>query len=83
MEVQASHPRVTVNAPVAESWARASVHRLVLEVPATYFGLRGVGDLTTTYIGSGALLILLYPACPGFRRLKAAHPNAFLKYLSS
>ena len=57
------------------------VHRLVLEVPATYFGLRGVGDLATTYIVSAVLLVLLYPACRWFRTLKAAHPQSFLKYL--
>jgi uncharacterized membrane protein len=57
------------------------VHRLVLEVPATYFGLRGVGDLTTTYIVGVVLLVLLYPACRWFRSLKAAYPNSFLKYI--
>jgi uncharacterized membrane protein len=57
------------------------VHRLVLEVPATYFGLRGVGDLTTTYIVAFALLILLYPACRWYRTFKAAHPDSFLKYI--
>jgi hypothetical protein len=57
------------------------VHRLVLEVPATYFGLRGAGDLSTTYIVAVILLVLLYPACLWFRALKAAHPNSFLKYI--
>ena len=57
------------------------VHRLVLEVPATYFGLRGAGDLSTTYIVAVILLVLLYPACRWFRALKAAHPNSFLKYI--
>jgi uncharacterized membrane protein len=57
------------------------VHRLVMEVPATYFGLRGVGGLGTTYLVSTLLLLLLYPACRWFRALKAVHPNSFLKYL--
>jgi uncharacterized membrane protein len=56
------------------------VHRVVLEVPATYFGLRGVGNIATTYIVSAVLLVLLYPACRWFRTLKATHPNSFLKY---
>jgi uncharacterized membrane protein len=56
------------------------VHRLVMEIPATYFGLRGIGDLTTTYIVAAILLVLLYPACLWYRRLKAAHPQSFLKY---
>ena len=57
------------------------VHRLVLEVPATYFGLRGAGDLSTTYIVAVVMLVLLYPACRWFRALKAAHPDSFLKYI--
>jgi uncharacterized membrane protein len=56
------------------------VHRLVLEVPATYFGLRGVGNLTTTFAVSGVVLVLLYPACRWFRSFKAAHASSFLKY---
>jgi uncharacterized membrane protein len=57
------------------------VHRLVLEVPATYFGLRGAGDLATTYIVAAILLVLLYPACLWYRSFKAAHPQSFLRYL--
>jgi uncharacterized membrane protein len=57
------------------------VHRLVLEVPATYFGLRGAGDLATTYIVAVVLLVLLYPACRWYRTLKSGHPQSFLKYL--
>ena len=57
------------------------VHRLVFEVPATYFGLRGVGDLSTTYIVSVITLVLLYPLCRWFRTLKSAHPDSFLKYI--
>jgi uncharacterized membrane protein len=56
------------------------VHRLALEVPATYFGLRGSGNLATTYIVSAVLVVSLYPACLWYRGLKAAHPNGFLKY---
>jgi uncharacterized membrane protein len=57
------------------------VHRLMLEVPATYFGLRGAGDLTTTYAVSAVLLLALYPACRWYRTVKAAHPESFLKYI--
>jgi uncharacterized membrane protein len=38
----------------------------VLEVPATYFRLRGAGNIVTTCVTSGVLLVLLYPACRGF-----------------
>jgi hypothetical protein len=56
-------------------------HRLVLEVPATYFGLRDTGNLTTTYVVAAVMLVWLYPACLGYRALKAAHPTSFLRYL--
>ncbi|MBE2215972.1 MAG: DUF1624 domain-containing protein [Opitutaceae bacterium] len=56
------------------------VHRLVLEVPATYFGLRGCGTIATTYWVALILLVVLYPACLWFRRFKAAHPESVLKY---
>ena len=57
------------------------VHRLVLEIPATYFGLRGFGNLAATYIVAAPLLILLYPACRWYRSLKQRHPQSFLKYV--
>jgi len=57
------------------------VHRLVLEIPATYFGLRGVGNLATTYIVAALMLPPLYLACRWYRGLKAAHPGSFLKYI--
>jgi uncharacterized membrane protein len=56
------------------------VHRLALEVPATYFGIRGAGNLTTTYVVSAAVVVALYPACLWYRGVKAAHPKAILKY---
>lgn len=56
------------------------VHRLVLEIPATYFGLRGAGTIATTYIVTAVLLVLLYPACRWYRTLKRAHPTSFLRY---
>jgi len=56
------------------------VHRLVFEVPATYFGLRGAGNIETTYLVSAVTLVLLYPACLWFRTFKSAHPTSFLKY---
>jgi hypothetical protein len=57
------------------------VHRLALEIPATYFGLRGFGNLATTYIVAVPLLILLYPLCRWYRSLKQRHPQSFLKYI--
>ena len=57
------------------------VHRLAFEVPATYFGLRGVGGLSTTYVVAAVMLVALYPACRWYRTVKAAHPTSVLKYL--
>jgi uncharacterized membrane protein len=57
------------------------VHRLVLEVPATYFGLREKGTIVTTYVVSALLLGALYPVCRWYRAVKQAHPNSFLKYI--
>jgi uncharacterized membrane protein len=57
------------------------VHRLAFEVPATYFGLRGMGDLTTTYVASAILLVAMYPACLWYRSVKAAYPRSVLRYI--
>jgi len=57
------------------------VHRLAFEIPATYFGLRGVGDLGTTWAVAGVTLVLMYPACRWYRSFKARHPDSALKYL--
>jgi uncharacterized membrane protein len=56
-------------------------HRLAFEVPATRFGLRGAGDIGTTYGVALVALVLLYPLCRWYRSFKAAHPTSFLKYL--
>jgi uncharacterized membrane protein len=56
------------------------VHRLALEIPATYLGLRGAGNLKTTYAVSAVLVVSLYPACLWYRGFKTAHPNTILKY---
>jgi len=57
------------------------VHRLTFEIPATYFGLRGAGDLSTTYIVAAVMLLVLYPLCRWYRSVKTAHPDSFLKYI--
>jgi uncharacterized membrane protein len=56
------------------------VHRLALEVPATYFGLRGIGGLSTTYLTAALMLLLLYPACRWYRTVKRAHAQSLLRY---
>jgi len=57
------------------------VHRLAFEIPATYFGLRGVDGLRATFGAAAVALALLYPACLWYRRVKAAHPRSILKYI--
>jgi uncharacterized membrane protein len=57
------------------------VHRLALEIPATYFGLRGFGDISTTYIVWALMLVPLYLLCRWYRDVKREHPDSFLKYL--
>jgi uncharacterized membrane protein len=56
------------------------LHRLALEIPATYFGLRGIGDISTTYIVWALMLVPLYYACLWYRKVKTSHPNSVLKY---
>jgi uncharacterized membrane protein len=56
-------------------------HRIAFEVPATWFGLRGAGGLTTTYVVAAVALVALYPACRWYRTLKAAHPQSVLRFL--
>jgi uncharacterized membrane protein len=57
------------------------VHRLAFEIPATYFGLRGIDGLAATFGAAAIALTLLYPACLWYRRVKAAHPRSVLKYI--
>jgi uncharacterized membrane protein len=57
------------------------VHRLAFEVPATYFGLRGIDGLVATFGTAAVALALLYPACRWYRTVKAAHPRSILKYI--
>ncbi|MEM8882576.1 MAG: heparan-alpha-glucosaminide N-acetyltransferase domain-containing protein [Planctomycetota bacterium] len=55
-------------------------HRLALEVPASWFGLRGAGGLGAAYGVAAILLAALYPACRWYRAFKAKHPDSWLKY---
>jgi uncharacterized membrane protein len=57
------------------------LHRLILEIPATYFGLRGFGDISTTYIVWAIMLVPLYYACLWYRDFKKVHSDSFLKYI--
>jgi uncharacterized membrane protein len=56
------------------------LHRLALEIPATYFGMRGIGNISTTYIVWALMLVPLYYACLWYRKVKTSHPDSVLKY---
>lgn len=55
--------------------------RLAFEIPATYFGMRGLDGLAATYGAAAIGLAPLYPACHWSRSVKATHPPSVLKYL--
>jgi uncharacterized membrane protein len=57
------------------------LHRLLLEIPATYFGLRGFGDISTTYIVWALLLPPLYFTCRWYRVVKKEHPDSILRFI--
>jgi uncharacterized membrane protein len=57
------------------------VHRLMMEIPATYFGLRGADGIAATYIVTAVLVPLLYPLCRWYRGVKTSHPDSFLRYI--
>ncbi len=59
------------------------VHRIILTGSGTYGGLRGITDLSTSYIITVVFLILLYPFCLWYRDFKAQNINRYfwLKYL--
>jgi hypothetical protein len=57
------------------------LHRLAFEIPATYFGLRGIDGLAASFGAAAIALALLYPACLWYRKVKAAHPHSVLKYI--
>jgi uncharacterized membrane protein len=56
------------------------LHRLALEIPATYFGLRGFGNIAITYLIWALMLVPLYYACLWYRKVKTSHPDSLLKY---
>jgi uncharacterized membrane protein len=58
------------------------VHRLLLTGSGTYGGLRDVSNLTTSYIVTIIMLVLLYPFCLWYREFKSKHRDSiWLKYL--
>jgi len=57
------------------------VHRVVLDVPATWLGLRGFGGLPETGAVSLVLMLALYPLCRWYRGYKRAHPDSIARFI--
>jgi uncharacterized membrane protein len=55
-------------------------HISLLEVGARVGGLHQRADLGQALVAMGAVLVLLYPLCLGYRRLKAAYPRSILRF---
>jgi hypothetical protein len=56
-------------------------HRLVLEVPATYFRPARYGQLDDNLRRRGAMLVWLYPAWPLVPLAESRASDSFLRYL--
>ena len=57
------------------------VHRLILEGIAHWLDYRGFGDLEETYITATAMLVILYPLCLWYRKVKQAHTQSLLRFI--
>jgi uncharacterized membrane protein len=57
------------------------VHRLVLEGIAYWLDYRGFGNLEETYIISTVMLLVLYPLCLWYRKVKQSHPQSLLRFI--
>ena len=57
------------------------LHRLVLESIAHWFDYRGFGGLEETYITAVVMLVVLYPLCLWYRRVKQSHPQSLLRFI--
>lgn len=55
------------------------VHLLVLA--SRLFNMHRTGGLTETFVATAAVLLLLYPLCRWYGRVKQAHPRSLLRYL--
>ena len=55
-------------------------HIVLLQVAARSLGLLKQGTLGTAIVATIAVLVVLYPACLAYRRLKAAHPRSVLRF---
>ncbi|MFC1765625.1 DUF1624 domain-containing protein [Planctomycetota bacterium] len=57
------------------------IHRVVLEGLAQWCGLRGRGEILTTYVVSAIFLIALYPLCRWYRTYKQNHRGGWTRFI--
>ncbi len=57
------------------------LHVHLLEGAASVLGVKKQLGLGATYLGTVAVLAVLYPACAWYRRYKAAHPHGWTRYV--
>ena len=55
-------------------------HIVLLQIAARALGLLKQGTLGTAIVATVAALVVLYPACLGYRRFKADHPRSVLRF---
>lgn len=55
-------------------------HIVVLEASARLLGMHHARGLGTAWVATVAVLIVSYPACVAYRRIKARHPRSVLRY---
>ncbi|MCX4247520.1 DUF1624 domain-containing protein [Paraliomyxa miuraensis] len=57
------------------------IHWLVLGIPATIFGLFGMGGPQTACLAAAAAVLVLLPVCRWYRGYKRAHPTSWVRYV--
>jgi uncharacterized membrane protein len=57
------------------------IHVHLLAAAAWLLNMHQTGGLRETYVATGAVLLVLYPLCRWYDRLKQFHPKSLLRYL--
>ena len=57
------------------------IHVHLLAAAAWLLNMHQTGGLSETYLATGAALVVLYPLCRWYDRLKQSHPKSLLRYI--
>ncbi len=57
------------------------IHVHLLAAAAWLLNMQQRGGLSETYLATGAVLMVLYPLCRWYDRLKKSYPRSLLRYL--